>query len=96
MLYLFLSIVAVVVAFNVYASKVAVQSQLNDRRQKRAQLLLIWLVPVLGAFLTAQALKGSARGSWLGRGGAATEPEQAWMYAGHGDDCPPSDPGCGE
>jgi hypothetical protein len=96
MLYLLLAILAVVVAFNAYASGVALRSRLSDRRQKGAQLLLIWLVPVLGAFLTTQALKGSARGSWFGRGGAAMEPEQAWLYSGHGDDCPPGDPGCGE
>lgn len=96
MLYLLLAIVAVVVAFNAYASRLALRSRLNDRQQKRAQLLLIWLVPVLGAFLTTQALKGSTRGSWFGRGGAESEPEQAWLYSGHEGDCPPGDPGCGE
>jgi hypothetical protein len=96
MLYFLLSIAALVVAFNAHASLVALRSKLSDRKQKRAQLLLIWLIPFLGAFLTTQALKGSSRGSWFGRGGAGMEPEQAWLYSGPGDDCPPSDPGCGE
>jgi len=96
MFYLLSSIVAVVVAFNVYASWVALRSQLSNRGQKKAQLLLIWLVPVLGAFLTTQALKGPSRRPRFGRGSAAMEPEQAWLYSGRGDDCPPGDPGCGE
>jgi hypothetical protein len=96
MLYLLFLIVAVLAAFNAYASRLSLRSSLNDRSQKRAQLLLIWLLPLLGAFLTIQALKGSGRGSWLGRGGAEMEPEQAWLYSNHGDDCSPGDPGCGE
>ncbi len=96
MLYLLISIVAVLVALNVYASWLALRSQLNDRAQKKAQLFLIWLVPIIGAFLTIHVLKGSLRGSWFGRGGAATEPGQEWWYPEHGDDCPPGDSGCGE
>ncbi|HEX8293264.1 MAG TPA: hypothetical protein VF570_15995 [Pyrinomonadaceae bacterium] len=96
MLYLLLSIIAVLAALNVYASRLALRSQLNDRWQKKAQVLLIWLVPVLGAFLTIQVLKGFSRGSWPERGGAAMEPEQAWFYTGGGGDCPPGDAGCGE
>ena len=95
MLYFLISIAAVLIAFNAYASRVALRSQLSDRGQKKAQLLLIWLVPVLGAFLTVQVLKGSSRGSWFGGGGAVAEPEQAWMHSGHGDDCPPGDPAAG-
>lgn len=96
MLYLITALVAVIVAANAYASLLALRSRLNDRRQKRAQLLFIWLIPVLGAFITIQVLKGFPRGSLFGRGGTALEPEQAWMYAEHGDDCPPGDTGCGE
>ena len=95
MFYLLISIVVVLIALNVYASRLALRSQLNDKPQKKAQLLLVWLVPALGAFLTIHVLKGSTRGSWFGRGGA-TEPGQEWWYPEHGDDCPPSDPGYAE
>lgn len=96
MIYILLTMVAALAALNAYASRLSLRSRLNDRSQKKAQLLLIWLLPLLGAFLTIQALKGSARGSGLGRGGASMEPEQAWLYSGHGGDCQPGETGCGE
>jgi len=95
MLYLILIILAVLVAFNVYASRLALRSPLNDRWQRRAQLLLIWLVPLVGSLLAVQVHRGTARGSWLGAG-ASSEPEEAWYLSDSADDCPPGDPGCGE
>jgi len=97
MSYLFIPVLALLAAFNVYASRLALRSRLNDRSQKRAQLLLIWLVPVLGAFLTAHVHKSRpSRGSWFGPEGASTDPGEGWAYAGRQDDCTPGDPGCGE
>jgi hypothetical protein len=99
MLYLLLTFPVLLVGLNVYASRLSLRSPLNDRWQRNAQLLLIWLVPFVGSLLTIHVLGEHFRSSWFGRGHAEMEPEQAWLLAGHGgggNDCSPGDSDCGE
>ena len=44
-------LIALAFAFNVYASVLLVRSPRFERQQKRMQLALIWLLPVIGAIL---------------------------------------------
>lgn len=43
------ALIVLAMAFNVYATVVLRRSPRHDRRQKRLQLGLIWLLPVIGA-----------------------------------------------
>lgn len=49
-----LTIVAVAIPLwlNVWATRMILQDALSERPQKRAQLLLVWLLPLLGAIVT--------------------------------------------
>jgi len=55
-IFLFVALV-LVFALNVYATLCLYRSPLYDARQKRPQLFLIWLLPVLGAVLAIQFSK---------------------------------------
>ena len=95
MLYVLLTVLVMLVLFNVHASRIILRSKVNDASQKRRQLAFVWLLPLLGALVAVQVHKAS-RASGPGGGLVGMEYEQAWDYAGHEDNCSPDDPGCGE
>ncbi len=96
MLYLLLFLTAVLLVLNLYASRLILRSKLNDAFEQKAQLVLVWIIPFLGAAFTIHVLKESFRSPWFGRGHSGIEPEQAWYGRGNGQDCAPGDGDCGE
>ena len=59
MWYRLLIFLAPLVLLNSYTSYVVLRSQLNDAVQKRRQIVLVWLVPVLGSIITLHVLKSA-------------------------------------
>lgn len=51
MLYLLIIIVALIIALNIYATRIILSSHACDARQKIWQIGFVWLIPVLGAFV---------------------------------------------
>lgn len=94
MWYVLLIILAALVLFNAYVSRVVIRSKVNDESQKKMQLAFVWLLPAIGAMIALHVLKPS-RNSMPGEGAGGMEYRQAWDYAGHDEHCPP-DAGCGE
>ena len=45
------SVLAVPLALNVWATRLVVRDELSERGQKVLQLLLVWLLPVIGAVI---------------------------------------------
>jgi hypothetical protein len=48
---LLLLLLAVPLALNLWATKLVIRDDLSERGQKVAQLLLVWLLPVVGAVI---------------------------------------------
>ena len=96
MLYILLTILAVFVLFNVYASRTVLRSKVHNESQKRMQLVFIWLLPVVGALNAVHVEKDKASRQSKPSGRlVGMEYEQGWDHASHVDDCSP-DADCGE
>lgn len=65
------------VALNVYASRRSIRDELASPAQRIAQLLFIWLVPILGAIVTLAVLRNSPEPS---RGTYRKEPDMGDQY----------------
>jgi hypothetical protein len=50
-LFILLLVLAVLLSLNVWATRLVVRDQLSERVQKVFQLLLVWLLPVIGAVI---------------------------------------------
>lgn len=48
---LLLAAMAIVVAFNARATVIILRDSFSERRQKIAQLLLVWIIPVIGSIV---------------------------------------------
>lgn len=51
MFYLLITAIGLLIAFNLYATRIILSSHACDARQKIWQIGFIWLIPVLGAFV---------------------------------------------
>jgi hypothetical protein len=44
----------VVIAFNLKATRLVLRSEIHNRFQKAAQILFVWLIPLVGAIVTKE------------------------------------------
>lgn len=72
-----LALLALVILFNVVASMLVLRAKYFDRTQKRNQLVLIWLLPVIGSllcFFVIRETNRTAKPSSKSSAGSASTP----------------------
>ena len=77
---IFLALTAVLIPLllNAIATWIIVRDVLSDRRQKIAQLLLVWLVPLIGAIIVLAVHRRTEPRPYR----EATEPGDDFAYSG--------------
>ena len=78
MLFIILTIVAVLLTMNLYASYVVIRSNRNGRRQKIMQIAFVWLLPFIGSIVTTHLLNEPLRRPVSQRRWIDTSDERAW------------------
>ena len=69
----------VLVVINVYASRQSYRDILSSRRQRFAQIVLIWLLPIIGAALALRLTRDAPE---LSNGKYSAEPNMGDEYGG--------------
>lgn len=63
MIYVLTMVLGVILALNVKATLLVVSDQLSERNQRLIQICLVWLLPIVGAFIVLAVHRGEEKHS---------------------------------